>query len=78
MKQALLNRILERAKTRKDGIFVLDCVKYTVRDGRLEFLIDFNEVYHFSNGFVFLLGKVEKHKGRAKLKELMAHQKRTG
>jgi len=71
MKQELLDKIIERSRTRKDGIYTLDCIKYSVRNGHLMFFIDFNEVFQFSQGFIVSLGKIDCYKGRSKLKELM-------
>ena len=71
MKQELLEKIVERSKSRKDGIYVFDCVKYVVSNGQLMFLIDFNKVFQYAYGFLVDIGTVERFKGRAKLKELM-------
>lgn len=71
MKYETLERIIERTKSRKDGIFVLDCIKYAVKNGRLLFLVDFDEVFQFSHGFLVSLGKTDRFKGRSKLKELL-------
>lgn len=74
MKLELLERIIDRAKTRKDGVYVYDCIKYAVKSYRLLFLIDFNEVFQFSNGFLVSIGKVDRFNGRSKLKELMSKE----
>ncbi len=72
MKQETLNLICDRAKNKKNGIYVLDCIKYTVTNGRLGFLIDFEELFEFSHGFLVSLGKVDKSKARLKLRKLMS------
>jgi len=71
MREETLDRIIERAKSRKDGIFVLDCIHYAVKDGRVLFLNDFDEIFQLSHGFLVSLGKVDRYKVRKKLQELL-------
>ena len=71
MKQATLDKIEERAKTKKDGVYVFDCIHYAVKDARLIYLINFEELYACECGFLVYRCKVNKQGKRKILKKLL-------
>jgi|GEM_PF-2943066 len=61
MKQDILNEIIERAKTKKDGIYSFKGFKYAVKDNRFVLFADyFGNLYQRAGNFNASIGKVEK------------------
>ena len=71
MKQDELQVMIDRAKTKNDGIYSHLGIKYVVKNNRLRFLYQCDTIYQFESGFLITIGK-SKYDSNKKLKELLA------
>lgn len=73
MKHYELEKIIDKAKTKKDGLYSHNGIAYAVIDGYPKYLIDGNDIFQFS-GFLVCIGKLPFHGDKKKaLKEVMVY-----
>lgn len=71
MQQAVLSKIRELSKTKKDGIYSNSGVKYLVKNGQAMFLCEGLSIYQLSYGFMIEIGKIKYgFEAAKKMKEL--------
>ena len=56
MKRDLLNDIIKKAETRKNGVYQHKNVTYRVRDGHITHLVDGVEIFALHSGFLVKTG----------------------
>jgi hypothetical protein len=56
-----LQRVLDKAKTKKDGVYSYNNMPYFVKDNSLRLIGEYNKVYEWSYGFLVSLGTIENH-----------------
>jgi hypothetical protein len=57
MKAQIFTEIQIRAGKKKDGVYTYQGKIYAVIDRRVEFIGDYDTVYHVSSGFLVYMGK---------------------
>lgn len=66
MKRTDLEKIIEKAKVKKDGVYSYNGIAYSVKDNRVWLLTDGYSCWQFSFGFLASLGSLPPHKNRKK------------
>lgn len=71
MKAELLNKIIERAKNKKDGVYSYQHTAYSVKSGYVGFVGAGGEIYQFVYGFLAVIGTYKyQSEARDKIKQL--------
>ena len=69
------NKLIEKAKTRKDGVYSHSPYLYVVKDHKFIAYSDFHgNVFRALYGFTTQIGKVDRHDRRNKLLEFLKSQ----
>jgi hypothetical protein len=59
MKRDVFKKILERSKTKEEGVYSYKHIKYLVRGGRLKALVKNKAVFFYEHGFLISRGELE-------------------
>lgn len=71
MRQDDLNKIIEKAKTKNDGVYSMNGISYRVRDNNVTHCVDYNNVLGVYGHFVTQVGSFDRpHEAKKALKQL--------
>lgn len=77
MKVDTLKKLIDRAHTKRDGVYYLDCCPYGVKNSRLAFVYDrdYRNVSQFCYGFLSPIVDCEKREAKKIILNLLAKLK---
>ena len=71
MKTALFNELVDRAKTKNNGVYSYEHTKYAVKDNNLVFISDRGRISQVCYGMLIELGTIESWNEVGELKRLL-------